>query len=50
MPGILLSKGLLAACRAALSAGNEGRATQIFLTNLVRWARGQPLLNEQHLD
>ena len=31
---------------AALSSGNERRATQIFLANLVSWARGKPLLNE----
>jgi len=47
MTGILLSKGVLAACRAALSAGNEERATPIFLANLASSARGKPLLNEQ---
>ena len=47
MNGILLSKGVLAACRAALSAGNEERATPIFLANLASSARGKPLLNEQ---
>jgi phosphoglycerate dehydrogenase-like enzyme len=30
---------------AAVSAGNEGRAAQMFLLNLEKWARGEPLLN-----
>jgi hypothetical protein len=48
MNGILLSKGVLADCRAALSAGNDECATPIFLANLASSARGKPLLNEQH--
>lgn len=31
---------------ALASAGNERRAAEVFLTNLGRWARGAPLLNE----
>lgn len=31
---------------ASASAGNNDRATRIFLDNLVRWARGKPLQNE----
>ena len=42
MNGILLSKGVLADCRAALFAGNEGHATQIFLAKLVNWVRDKP--------
>ena len=32
---------------ASASSGNNDRAMNIFLANLVRWARGEPLLNEQ---
>ncbi|MGH7290608.1 MAG: NAD(P)-dependent oxidoreductase, partial [Myxococcota bacterium] len=31
---------------SAASTGNEARATQIFLRNLVRYGRGEPLENE----
>jgi len=31
---------------ASASAGNDDRATRIFLTNLVRWVQGRPLQNE----
>jgi phosphoglycerate dehydrogenase-like enzyme len=31
---------------AQASSGNDGRAMQIFLANLVNWARGKPLWNE----
>jgi len=31
---------------AQASAGNDGRAMQIFLANLVKWAQGKPLQNE----
>ena len=30
---------------AAVSAGNERRAAELFLANLERWARGEPLVN-----
>lgn len=30
---------------AAVSAGNERRAAEMFLLNLEKWARGEPLLN-----
>ncbi len=30
---------------AAVSAGNERRAAELFLANLERWARGEPLAN-----
>jgi len=30
---------------ASASAGNDGRATRIFLDNLVSWAHGRPLRN-----
>ena len=32
---------------AGASAGNELRSVRIFLDNLERWARGEPLLNLQ---
>jgi len=32
---------------AQASSGNDPRAMQIFLANLVQWARGEPLHNEQ---
>lgn len=32
---------------ASASSGNNDRAMKIFLANLVRWARGEPLLNEE---
>src|SRR5689334_1403920 len=32
---------------AQASSGNDGRAMQIFLANLVKWGRGEPLRNEQ---
>jgi D-2-hydroxyacid dehydrogenase (NADP+) len=41
MPNVVLSPH-----NASASAGNNDRATQIFLGNLVRWARGEPLRNE----
>ena len=28
---------------AALSAGNQARQAEVFLANLARWARGEPL-------
>ncbi len=31
---------------SGVSRGNERRATEIFLQNLVRYARGEALLNE----
>lgn len=31
---------------SAVSAGNDARATEIFLRNLVRWGRGEPLEHE----
>ncbi|HKX38696.1 MAG TPA: NAD(P)-dependent oxidoreductase, partial [Burkholderiales bacterium] len=31
---------------ASSSAGNNDRAARIFLANLVKWARGEPLNNE----
>jgi len=31
---------------ASASSGNDDRATQIFLANLVNWAQGKPLQNE----
>jgi phosphoglycerate dehydrogenase-like enzyme len=31
---------------AQASSDNDGRATHIFLGNLVKWAQGKPLLNE----
>jgi len=30
---------------AALSAGNQARQAELFLANLARWARGEPLAN-----
>ncbi len=32
---------------ASASAGNEGRAAGVFATNLVKWARGESLVNER---
>lgn len=32
---------------ASASAGNEGRAADVFAANLVKWARGETLLNER---
>ncbi|MDP2242134.1 MAG: D-2-hydroxyacid dehydrogenase [Burkholderiales bacterium] len=32
---------------ASASAGNEGRAADVFAANLVKWARGEALLNER---
>ena len=32
---------------AQASAGNDHRAMQIFLANLAKWGRGEPLQNEQ---
>lgn len=31
---------------SAAAAGNDGRVLEIFLDNLARWKRGEPLLNE----
>jgi phosphoglycerate dehydrogenase-like enzyme len=41
MPNVIISPH-----NASSSAGNTDRATQIFLANLVNWARGEPLRNE----
>ena len=32
---------------ASASAGNEGRAADVFAANLVKWSRGETLLNER---
>lgn len=41
MPNVLVSPH-----NATISAGNEARIRTIFLENLRRWGRGEPLLNE----
>jgi phosphoglycerate dehydrogenase-like enzyme len=41
MPNVLVSPH-----NATISAGNEARIRAIFLENLRRWGRGEPLLNE----
>jgi D-2-hydroxyacid dehydrogenase (NADP+) len=41
MPNVIISPH-----NASSSAGNTDRATRIFLDNLVKWARGEPLRNE----
>lgn len=41
MPNVLVSPH-----NAGAAAGNDARARAIFLDNLKRWARGEPLLNE----
>ena len=41
MPNVLVTPH-----NAAISAGNEARVRAIFLENLRRWRRGEPLLNE----
>jgi phosphoglycerate dehydrogenase-like enzyme len=41
MPNVILSPH-----NASSSAGNNDRAARIFLANLVKWARGEPLANE----
>jgi len=41
LPNVILSPH-----NASASAGNDERATRIFLANLVRWAHGRPLQNE----
>jgi phosphoglycerate dehydrogenase-like enzyme len=42
LPGVLLSPH-----NAQASSGNDARSAEIFLANLERWGRGEPLLNEQ---
>jgi phosphoglycerate dehydrogenase-like enzyme len=42
MPNVIVSPH-----SASASAGNDARAAEIFAENLRRFARGQPLLNEQ---
>jgi phosphoglycerate dehydrogenase-like enzyme len=41
LPNVVLSPH-----NASASAGNDDRATRIFLANLASWARGEPLQNE----
>jgi phosphoglycerate dehydrogenase-like enzyme len=41
-----LPNAILSPHNASASAGNDERATRIFLGNLVRWAHGRPLQNE----
>lgn len=41
LPSVIISPH-----NASASAGNDDRATRIFLANLVRWAQGRPLQNE----
>ncbi len=33
---------------ASASSGNDARAADLFFANLVRWARGEALINERH--
>ncbi len=40
-----LPNAILTPHTAAVSAGNERRAAEMFLVNLEKWARGEPLLN-----
>jgi phosphoglycerate dehydrogenase-like enzyme len=42
MPNVIVSPH-----NASASAGNERRAAELFLDNLGRWGRGEPLLNER---
>jgi D-2-hydroxyacid dehydrogenase (NADP+) len=42
LPNVIISPH-----NASASSGNNDRAMKIFLANLVRWGRGQPLLNEE---
>ena len=41
-----LPNAIVSPHNASASSGNDDRATRIFLANLVKWARGAPLLNE----
>ena len=41
-----LPNAILSPHNASASAGNDDRATRIFLANLASWARGRPLRNE----
>jgi phosphoglycerate dehydrogenase-like enzyme len=41
MPNVLISPH-----NSAAAAGNDDRVYRIFLENLRRWHRGQPLVNE----
>jgi phosphoglycerate dehydrogenase-like enzyme len=41
-----LPNAILSPHNASASAGNDERATRIFLGNLERWAHGRPLQNE----
>lgn len=40
MPGVLITPH-----NSAVSSGNDDRAVEIFLDNLVRWHAGRPLTN-----
>ena len=42
MPNLILTPH-----NASASAGNDGRAFELFLSNLEKWARGETLQNEQ---
>lgn len=42
MPNVIVSPH-----NASASSGNDARAAEMFLANLARWARGEPLLNER---
>jgi phosphoglycerate dehydrogenase-like enzyme len=42
LPNVILSPH-----NASASSGNNDRAMKIFLANLARWGRGEPLLNEE---
>lgn len=41
LPGVIVTPH-----NSAIAAGNDGRVLEIFLDNLGRWQRGEPLLNE----
>ena len=41
MPNVVISPH-----NASASAGNDARTNAIFLDNLKRWARNEPLVNE----
>jgi phosphoglycerate dehydrogenase-like enzyme len=41
LPNVMISPH-----NASASAGNDDRATRIFLANVVNWAQGRPLQNE----
>ena len=43
MPNIIVTPH-----NAAAAAGNDQRIFEIFVQNLTRWSRGEPLLNEVH--